>query len=1328
MPIEYKRPSSVKQAQVFVGAPVKLYWKSSLGIDFAEGWYDAKVTKVHRVSGEGAHKLFFWIQYVDDEEDLEWDQVFNGAEMDQKTDIIGDWNSEALAFLGTLQHNPDLSKSASQMQMSQVGQSADPSQHHSQGSHCNAANTHGVSNESHSPPQANGFSHGSGSQSQANDGSRKLRLDNFQAGEESDNWEGPGPSQAVPPNKRRRIQSNDSKRDQRPSAEALHPRYNQVLQPAPGVGTSGQIKKIRLENFMCHDNLLIEFTPHVNFISGSNGSGKSASLQALQCCLGVKARDTGRATKAEQFIKTGCSHAVAAVSLWNTGGDALNPGLYGSSITIERRITKSSSTFSIKDAAGRKVGEGKSQVDEIIEHFNINAGNPAICMTQDTARSFAGKQSDEAKFQLYMEATHFAETIENLNDAEYRITQMLDILHNQGRQFRAKRAELQEIAQKVEDMRQVEQWEILHELYGKIIAWQQYYRISELLQEEQRRYGLMPGKLSEVTQKLSAAAEEYNRTDQEHQAQRQALQDFAPRMTQFEEQQRQQYAAARTALSAVRTAHQEVESGNADIAELEADKRSLQQSAEEMQQQLASNSQAAVDRHRSAIAVKERESEAASARASLTRQAVREADAAVDQATKATKAKERAQRECNARTQDLIGDLNRLRQSQQNPVTAFTPSGCTASTYSNFLARVAQASSAGRFHRAPVGPIGSLLTLTDDKWAVAVEIAIGRALSTFVVHDFNDQRTLNELARQSGVRSLSVYICNFDLPLQDIRAGRVRPVPEHLLTVMQVLSFPAEAGHVIQNALIIQHSIERLVLVDEQPQAMQLIRAQTGIQGPGGAVINRCFTRDGGQAYGRKMTETWIPSNRTPQARLSRNVAGQIAQVQADLSSAQTAAGAATREVEAARADDREVKQWRERAIREKQTAERAKNTADSQLDELNSQQADDPEGANAALRDTLNDIADKDLQIRDLQRQMAERDEALQTATAEDNRAKAAMSELLQQKEVLIRDNEACEAAISDVMDRKQHARQYVQYLTEKEQERHDAMVNAEKQLEQFRVQQDNLKRRALEMSTPEEEAAARAELCRTWEEDNWTAEQIQNCLQVDVLVDRLRKVEAQIAQKERVAGTDLATLKVQHHQLENQVAKLELKFTKVAQAHELLTDGVDRRKATSKRIRNLTEQQISQLFNMYLSKKGHRGSIKLLHDAEKLELKVDMDGGTSNRRSVVKDMKSLSGGERSYTSVCFIMALANVISAPFHCMDEFDVFMDAINRRVSLAALLEFAIQNSHVQLILLSPQDVSAVEEARLLAQKSLPLPNPEIFLKIVQMVHARAGADQ
>ena len=40
-------------------------------------------------------------------------------------------------------------------------------------------------------------------------------------------------------------------------------------------------------------------------------------------------------------------------------------------------------------------------------------------------------------------------------------------------------------------------------------------------------------------------------------------------------------------------------------------------------------------------------------------------------------------------------------------------------------------------------------------------------------------------------------------------------------------------------------------------------------------------------------------------------------------------------------------------------------------------------------------------------------------------------------------------------------------------------------------------------------------------------------------------------------------------------------------------------------------------------------------------------------------KNTKSLSGGERSYATVCFIMSLWEAMEAPFRCLDEFDVFM---------------------------------------------------------------------
>ena len=233
--------------------------------------------------------------------------------------------------------------------------------------------------------------------------------------------------------RKRKTQGDDSDEDYEP--EPLTLEFDGQGGPWRGDGTRGaglpgHVKRIEVANFMCHKHMTMDFCPHVTFISGTNGSGKSASLQALQCSLGVNATKHGKNAGLSKLIRTGAEEAIVRVTIWNRPTeeyDAYKYEDYGDFITIERRIAPKSMSWAFKSASNKIISRKKEELENILRCHGINASNPITVMTQNTARGLLGSttaKADHEKFDLYMDATQLGAIAENITVAKHCLSQM----------------------------------------------------------------------------------------------------------------------------------------------------------------------------------------------------------------------------------------------------------------------------------------------------------------------------------------------------------------------------------------------------------------------------------------------------------------------------------------------------------------------------------------------------------------------------------------------------------------------------------------------------------------------------------------------------------------------------------------------------------------------------------------------------------------------------------------------------------------------------------------------------------------------------------------
>lgn len=113
---------------------------------------------------------------------------------------------------------------------------------------------------------------------------------------------------------------------------------------------------------------------------------------------------------------------------------------------------------------------------------------------------------------------------------------------------------------------------------------------------------------------------------------------------------------------------------------------------------------------------------------------------------------------------------------------------------------------------------------------------------------------------------------------------------------------------------------------------------------------------------------------------------------------------------------------------------------------------------------------------------------------------------------------------------------------------------------------------------------------------------------------------------------------------------------------------------------------------FDEVLQRKGSSGKIEYDHKAQTLDICVrkDIDDTTETR-----DVKALSGGERSFTTLALLIALGENLETPFRVMDEFDVFLDPVARKIALKTMIEVATSFENRQFIFITPQDLSNIK---------------------------------
>ncbi|XP_045700489.1 structural maintenance of chromosomes protein 6 [Phyllostomus hastatus] len=1026
----------------------------------------------------------------------------------------------------------------------------------------------------------------------------------------------------------------------------------------------GIIESIQLRNFMCHSMLgPFKFGSNVNFIVGNNGSGKSAVLTALIVGLGGKAIATNRGSSLKGFVKDGQNSADISITLRNRGDDAYRANVYGDSIVVQQHISMDGSrSFKLKSQTGAVVSAKKEELIAILDHFNIQVDNPVSVLTQEMSKQFLQSKNEGDKYKFFMKATQLEQmkedysyimetkerTKEQISQGEERLIELKRQCLEKEERFE-NIAELSTMKTNLEYLKHEMAWAVVNEIEKQLNAIRDNIKIGE------DRAARLQRKLEEQQARLNEAENKYK-----------DIQDKLENISQETNARAPECMALKADLIAKKQTYNEAEVlYTRSLSEYKALKKDDEQLCKRIEELKKSADQSLeherLERQKKISWLKER-GKALQDQESSINQEIEQFQQAIEKDKEEHTRIKREELDVKHTLTYNQRQLKELKDSKTDRLKRFGPH------VPALLEAIDDAYTRGQFTYKPVGPLGACIHLRDPEHALAIESCLKGLLQAYCCHNHSDERVLQTLMRKfylPGTSRPQIIVSEFRNDMYDVRhRAAYHPEFPTVLTALEI------DNAVVANSLIDMRGIETILLIKNNSVARAVMQSQKPPKN-----CREAFTADGDQVFAGR----YYSSEYTRPKFLSRDLDSEISHLENEVENKKAQILSLQHHLSAL---EKDIKHNEELLRRYQLHYKDLKMKIRKNISEI--QELENIEEHQSVDIKTLEDEAqDNKMKMKKAEEKMEQEKEVMENlkslkveAESKYNAIKLKVNQLSEQADPL---KDELNLADSEVDTQKRGKQHY-----------------EEKQKEHLNTL--NKKKRELDMKEKElEEKMSQArQIC---------PERIEVKKSASILDKEINRLRQKI-QAEHASHGDREEITRQYQEAKEVYLDLDTKVRTLKRFIKLLEKIMTHRYQTYQQFRRCLTLRCKLYFDNLLSQRAYCGKMNFDHKNETLTISVQPGEGN---RAAFNDMRALSGGERSFSTVCFILSLWSIAESPFRCLDEFDVYMDMVNRRIAMDMILKMADSQRFRQFILLTPQSMSSLPSSQLI--RILRMSDPE-----------------